>query len=231
MNIHDVKLLIEEGEGFELEFKRKVSTPKKIAKTLSSFANTNGGIVLFGVDDDGSIVGVESEKSELDLIVESSHVNCDPPVPIDITIVPANHRDIIVVSIDKSDNKPHYVVDDDGNKKVFIRVNDNTVIASKEVVKVLKDERPEKPPLKLTIGENEKRLFEYLEQHQRITVAEYSQLINVSLRRASRTLTTLVRAGVIRIHTLEKNDYFTLASDHEVSSDSHTKRSRTQRLR
>jgi predicted HTH transcriptional regulator len=231
VNIHDVKRLIDEGEGFEIEFKRKVSSPKKIAKTLSSFANTKGGIALFGVDDDGSIVGVESEKSELDLIEESARFHCDPPVPMTIKIVPYNRRDVIVVMIDESDDKPHYVVDEDGEQKVFIRVNDNTVIASKEVIKVLKDERPEKPPLVLTIGENEKRLFEYLELRSRITVAEYSDHINVSIRRASRILTTLVRAGVIRIHTLEKTDYFTLASGDEVSSGNRTTRSRTPQRR
>lgn len=231
MNIHDVKRLIEEGEGFELEFKRKVSSPQKIAKTLSSFANTKGGIVLFGVDDDGSVVGVESEKSELDLIEESAKFLCDPPVPFDIKIVPFNRRDVIVVFIEESDNKPHFATDDDGEQKVFIRVNDNTVIASKEVIKVLRDERPEKPPLVVSIGENEKRLFDHLESHPRITVAEYSDLINVSIRRASRILTTLVRAGVIRIHTLEKTDYFTLASENEVSSGNRTARSRTPQRR
>ncbi|MFA5833171.1 MAG: ATP-binding protein [Bacteroidota bacterium] len=231
MKIRDVKMLIEEGEGFELEFKRKVSSPKKIAKTLSSFANTRGGIVLFGVDDDGSIVGVESEKTELDLIDESARFYCEPPVSVAINIVPYNHRDVIVATVEESEDKPHYVVDDDNEKKVFIRVNDNTVIASKEVVKVLKDERPEKPPLTLTIGENEKRLFEYLEQQHRITVSEYSDLINISIRRASRILTTLVRAGVVRIHTLEKNDYFTLASDDEVFADSRTKQYRTPQRR
>ncbi|MFA6468369.1 MAG: ATP-binding protein [Bacteroidota bacterium] len=231
MNIHDVKVLIEEGEGFELEFKRKVSSPKKIAKTVSSFANTRGGIILFGVDDDGSIVGVESEKSELDLIRESAEYYCNPPVTVAITMVPCNHRDVIVAFIEESEHKPHFVADDDGVQKVFIRVNDNSVIASKEVIKVLKDERPDKPPLTITIGENEKRLFEYLELHSRITVPEYSSLINISIRRASRILTTLVRAGIVRIHTLEKHDYFTLASEDEVSADSRTIRSQTRQRR
>lgn len=231
MNYRDLKNLIEEGEGFELEFKRKVSSPKKIAKTLSSFANTRGGLILFGVDDDGSIIGVESEKSELDLIDESAKIFCDPPVDISIRIVPCNHKDVIVAAVDESSDKPHYVVDDDDEKKVFIRVNDSTVIASKEVVKVLRDERPEKSPLTLAIGENEKRLFSYLETHPRITVDEFAGHINVSHRRASRILTTLVRAGVIRIHTLEKTDYFTLASDDEVSSDNQKERSRMPQRR
>ncbi len=226
MNIHDVKRLIDEGEGFELEFKRKVSTAQKIAKTLSSFANTKGGIVLFGVDDDGTIIGIESEKSELDLIDQSARILCEPAVEMEVKIIPHKRRDVIVIFVEESSDKPHYVKDDDGESKVFIRVNDNTVIASKEVVKVLRDERPEKLPLTVMIGENEKRLFAYLEDHSRVTVSEYSELINVSIRRASRILTTLVRAGVIRIHTLEKTDYFTLASDDEVSEGNHTARSR-----
>ncbi len=227
MKIHDLKLLIEEGEGFELEFKRKVSSPIKIAKTMSSFANTSGGIILFGVDDDGSIVGVESEKTELDLIDESAEFYCDPPVSVSISIVPYNHRDVVVATVDESDEKPHYVKEENGETNVYIRVNDNSVLASKEVIKVLRDEQPDKAPLTISIGENEKRLFAFLEIHPRITVTDYSELINVSIRRASRILTTLVRAGVIRIHTLEKTDYFTLASADEVSSGSRTKLFRT----
>lgn len=227
MNIHDVKILIEEGEGFELEFKRKVSSPLKIAKTMSSFANTSGGIILFGVDDDGTIVGIESEKTELDLIAESAEYYCDPPVSVSIKIIPYNHRDLIVATVGESDTKPHYVKDESNEQNVYIRVNDNSVLASKEVIKVLRDEHPNKAPLTISIGENEKRLFDYLETHPRISVSEYSDLINVSMRRSSRILTTLVRAGVIRIHTLEKTDYFTLASSDEVSSGSRTKLFRT----
>ncbi len=231
MNIHDLKLLIEEGEGFELEFKRKVSSPLKIAKTMSSFSNTSGGLILFGVDDDGSIIGVESEKTELDLIDEAAEFFCDPPVSVSIKIIPYNHRDVIVASVEESETKPHYVKDENNELNVYIRVNDNSVLASKEVIKVLRDERPDKAPLTISIGQNEKRLFEYLENHSRISVTEYSELINVSIRRASRILTTLVRAGVIRIHTLEKTDYFTLASADEVFASNHTKLFRTPQQR
>ena len=99
MNIHDLKLLITEGEGFELEFKRKISSPLKIAKTISAFANTRGGIILFGVDDDGSIVGVESEKTELDLIDEAAELFCEPLISVNIKIVPYNHRDALRIEM------------------------------------------------------------------------------------------------------------------------------------
>jgi predicted HTH transcriptional regulator len=205
--------MAEEGEGFELEFKRKVSSPQKIARTLIAFANTRGGIMLFGVDDDGTMVGVESEKEEIDLIYHAGEYYCDPPIIPDIEIVPYKQRDIIIASIPESDDKPHALVNDETDEsKIFIRVNDKTVPASREVIKVLRDERADRPPLTLTIGENERRLFDYLEKNERVTVEEYAEAINVSRRRASRILTTLVRAGVVRIHTIEKSDFFTLAS-------------------
>jgi predicted HTH transcriptional regulator len=220
MNFHDVNVLIDQGEGFEIEFKRRISSPEKIARTLISFANTKGGTILFGVDDDGSIVGVESEKAEIELIEMAGKDFCDPPILPHIDIVPFDGRDVIVCHIFESKTKPHYYLgerdrENGENTRVYIRVNDNTIMASREVVKILQNENLDAPPLKLSIGENERRLFKYLEMHKRITVREFGRFINVSDRRASRILVQLVRAGVVRIHTHEKEDYFTLAYDVE----------------
>jgi predicted HTH transcriptional regulator len=216
MNFRDVTALIEEGEGFGLEFKRRISSPEKIARTIISFANTKGGTILFGVDDDGSIVGVESEKSEVELIELAGKDFCDPPVPHAIEVVPFNGRDVIVCSVPESRNKPHYYLGEQDRlngdtTRVYIRVNDKTIMASREVVKILENENPNAPPVTVAIGDRERRLFQHLEAHERITLREFGRLVNISDRRASRTLVRLVRAGVIRIHTHEREEYYTLA--------------------
>jgi predicted HTH transcriptional regulator len=144
---------------------------------------------------------------------------CSPEIEPKIDIVAFDGDDVIVAYVEESDRKPHCFIGTNGNghsdgeedTKVFIRVNDKTVMASKEVVRILRDERPDAPPMHYEIGENEKRLFGYLNVHERITAKEFSRLVNISDQRASRILTSLVRAGVIRIHTLERSDYFTLA--------------------
>jgi hypothetical protein len=123
---------------------------------------------------------------------------------------------VIVATVEESDQKPHYLTTDSGDDsaigtRVFILVNDKTVEASKEVVKILEAERADAPPLRIAIGEAERRLFEYLDAHERITVNEYAKLVNNSFRRASRSLIQLTRAGVLRIHTHEKEDFFTRA--------------------
>lgn len=221
MNNQDVLNLIEEGEGFHIEFKRFVTSPEKIAKSMIAFANTKGGSILFGVDDDGRIVGVESEKTEVELLEEAGSRYCDPPITPQLEIIPFNGKDVIVATVQESKEKPHQYLganEDGGERKVYIRVKDKSVLASKEVVKILRDERPDGKPLQLSIGENERRLFRYLEVYEKITLKQFCHLVNISERRASRILVELVRAGVIRIHTLEKEDFFTLAYDFGAKS-------------
>jgi len=215
MDYKDVLRLIGEGEGFEVEFKRKVPSPEKIARTMIAFANTRGGHILFGVDDDGAVVGVESEKSEVNLVRDAGLMFCRPEIEPEIEIVAFDGLDVIAAYIPESRSKPHFYAanGDSKEKKAFIRVNDKTVIASKEVVRILRDDSSDAPLVQIEIGENERRLFDFLDQHERITTKEFSRLVNVSEQRASRILVSLVRAGVVRIHTLEKSDFFTLAYD------------------
>ncbi len=216
MDNRELQLLIEEGEGFHLEFKRKVSTPEKIARALIGFANTKGGTILFGVDDDKTIVGVESEKTEMEMIQTAGRVHCDPPIEPEVEILSCRGKDVIAVTIEESTQKPHSLVgngdsDEEPENKVLIRVKDKTVVASKEVVKILQSESPEAAPLRISIGETERSVLDYLNKNERITVKQFGKLANISNRRSSRILIQLVRAGVLRIHTHEKEDFFTLA--------------------
>ena len=61
-NRHFIDLLISEGEHQQQDFKFEISNAKKIAKSLSAFANTDGGRLLIGVKDNGKIAGIQSEE-------------------------------------------------------------------------------------------------------------------------------------------------------------------------
>ncbi|MCI0473271.1 MAG: ATP-binding protein, partial [Ignavibacteria bacterium] len=104
--------LIEEGEGSNIEFKRKFSTPEKIAKEMIAFANTKGGYILFGVDDDKKIFGVESEKSELELIDTAAKFFCEPEVDYRTEIVPIRDTDVVAIQVFESRTKPHKLIDE-----------------------------------------------------------------------------------------------------------------------
>ena len=57
-----LQTLILEGEHQQQDFKYRVSDAQKLAKSVSAFANTNGGRLLIGVRDDGNMSGVRSEE-------------------------------------------------------------------------------------------------------------------------------------------------------------------------
>ncbi|MBS1517166.1 MAG: ATP-binding protein [Bacteroidetes bacterium] len=212
MYLIELHEMIENGESDSVEFKRKFSSPEKIAKEMIAFANSKGGSLIFGVDDDKSIVGVESEKGELELITTAAKFYCEPEIEFKTDIMLLRNKDIVVVTIQESMKKPHRLLtdDEDTDQRVYIRFKDRSMLASKETIKILRNSNDDSPPLKITVGEIEKTLFEFLNKNERITVKAFKKLVNISERRASRTLVNLVKAKVIRHHFLGKEDYFTL---------------------
>lgn len=214
-NSTDVKELIAEGEGTTIEFKRKLDNPEKIARSISAFANTEGGVILFGIDDNGSVIGVESEKSVTEEILLAGAEFCDPPIEPEIESVSVRGKEVIVVTVPVSTEKPVYVSDgsdtDNGNSKVYVRVNDKTMLASRETAGILYAENPESPPLRISIGEYEHKLFELLESRKEITVEEYARAIGISYRKASRILIRLTRAGVLQHRITDQADVYSLA--------------------
>ncbi len=216
MDVEKLKLLIAEGESSIVEFKRKASSPEKVAKEICAFANSKGGFLIIGVDDDRKVVGVESEKSEIDIIEIACQFCIYPPVtPKGIEVINYNRKEVIVVEIGESRNKPHTIesLDEKGNTRRFayIRLGEKSVLASKEMKRLLSSLNANSKPLKIYIGDNEKRLFSYLEKHEKITVREFAKLVNISERRASIVLIKLVRVGVLQIYTDSNNDYFILS--------------------
>ena len=214
MNHKQLITLIEDGENLNVEFKQKFSEYEKIAKEVIAFANTKGGFIIFGIDDRGKIYGVDSEKEIAELVNQTISDYCEPIVEYHSYFLELRKREIVVIEIPESKNKPHRIQDfrtkiDLNNSQVYVRVNDKSVPASKEMIKILQTKSNEKKLKNYSIGKNEKIVFEYLLENDFITAKELSQLANLSSRRASRTLINLVRANILAIHTKDNGeDYF-----------------------
>lgn len=209
--------LVDEGENIQCEFKRKFSTPVKIARELIAFANTKGGFVLFGIDDDKKIIGVESEKETTELVKNAAQNMCEPPVEILIDYKEVDGKEIVIVEVPESKLKPHRIQDykselEIKTAEVTIRVNDKSVLASKEMIRILRSQTNQLVLKKYIIGLTEKTVFDYLSKTERISVKELSSLVNISERRASRTLVKMVRAGLLMIHTKDNGEEFFTAA-------------------
>lgn len=217
MNRRELFELIEEGENIQCEFKRHFTTPEKIAREMIAFSNTKGGYIIFGVDDDREVVGVDSEKSESEMIKDAAENYCEPPLKYSIDFIEVYGKEVVIVSIPESEDKPHRIQDyqnelDINKSVVLVRVNDKSMQASREMVRILRANSADLALKKYQIGQVEKMVFEYLGKYEHISVKELSNLVNISERRASRTLVKMVRANLLLIHTKDNGEEFFTAA-------------------
>lgn len=217
MNKKKLKRLIEGGESTTVEFKRKLNESHKIAKELCAFANTKGGVLIVGIDDDGTICGVMSEKTEEEIIMQACDFDLSPPINPQIYNFNIMGYEVVVAVIEESSNKPINLISLNENnqkiKRAYIRVGEKSVMASSEMARALKylnkGVKDDEEGVRIVIGHNEKALFEYLEKHEKATVSDFAKLVNISNRRAERLMIRMLRAGVLQIHQDNSRDYFT----------------------
>jgi predicted HTH transcriptional regulator len=192
-----------------LDYKQEISSANKIAKTMVSFANHKGGTLLVGVRDNRSIAGIrtEDEKYMLDL---AASFYCKPEITLEILEHDIGGKVVLECVVPEGDDKPYSAKGEDGKWWVYIRNKDKSLLASKIVVDVLRRQASNEGTM-IQYGKNEEMLLKYLEENERITLNEFKKKINISRWRASKILVNLISAGVIRNHTHEKTEFYTLS--------------------
>ena len=194
-----------------MEFKKKTTHPTRIARTLTSLANTRGGQVLVGVDDDGRVVGVRDAEEEMFVLREAAAHYIEPPLTLHFDEVETeDERIVLVVNVPESSNKPHRAQIAPGEWRGYIRVRDESVQTSSLTEPLLKRQQPEARLEKMPLNKDELRVLDYLRKHPRLTVPECTKLLNVSRRRAYRLLIKLTLHSYTRYHDKEKEPYYTL---------------------
>jgi predicted HTH transcriptional regulator len=214
MTIQEIKSLVRKGEGDEIEFKRKVAHPEKIVKEIVAFANTSGGYLLIGVDDNGTIPGLKFAEEEEYILNNAIKKYCIPSIQFTSEIINISEkRAVIKYLINESSEKPHYVIEDFDSRrgKVYVRVNDRSIQASREVRAILKRSQRSKG-IKFNFGDKEKLLMEFLAKNGSITLHHFQQIAGISKNTASNTLVILVLANVLEISPQEKEDLYYLKS-------------------
>lgn len=121
--------LIREGEHQQQDFKYRVSDAQKLAKSVSAFANTDGGRLLIGVRDDGNMSGVRSEE-EIYMMHLAAYRYCRPEASIKFDTYHVEGRTIVIATIPPSERRPICAIDDMGNSRAYIRIADENIVAS-----------------------------------------------------------------------------------------------------
>jgi ATP-dependent DNA helicase RecG len=108
MNLTEFVARVETWEDIHTEFKERSIAADDLAASLVAFANTDGGQLIFGVNNQKRVIGIDDPDRLMQLVDNEAFNTCDPP----ITVVQETVRDeqgrlVVVVNVPKGDQRPY----------------------------------------------------------------------------------------------------------------------------
>ena len=161
--------ILEAGEGSKVEFKRDGIRPEQLAREIVSFANMNGGRILLGVEDDGTVSGVRRGNLQawvMDTVIGRCVV---PPIIPDYEEVAMDGGAVAVIDVPAGVAKP-YAVKRGERLDYYLRIGITCQLASREQMARLFESgglvSVEKMPVHGSDAEelDDRRLREYFER-------------------------------------------------------------------
>ncbi|MHB1631789.1 MAG: RNA-binding domain-containing protein [Acidithiobacillus sp.] len=130
--------LLQQPEGKTLEFKRDLSSPKPLLKTLVAFANSAGGFLVLGVTDDRQIVGIEQPLDEEERLCNLIADAIAPRLVPNIELLTIEGKTLLVVEVYPSGQRPHWLKAEGPDNGVFVRLGSTNRQADRELVAELR---------------------------------------------------------------------------------------------
>lgn len=192
--------LISEGEHQQQDFKYRVSDAQKLAKSVSAFANTDGGRLLIGVRDDGHPSGVRSEE-EIYMMHQAAYRYCQPEASIQFDTYHIDGRTIVVATVPPSERRPVCALHDHEKPCAYIRIGDENIMASPVHLAIWRESQNPQGSI-MPYTDAVKKLLESLQNH-RLTL---NQLVRRSSLPRPKVITLLARLIRFRLVQWEYSD-------------------------
>lgn len=195
--------MIAEGEHLHQDFKYKISDAAKLARSVSAFANTEGGRLLIGVRDDGRIHGVQSEE-EVYMMEAAANRYCTPESDIHFESVVAEGHTVVIATIPPAAKRPVCALEPDDTASqpaqyrhtAYVRVADQNIVASPVHLSLWRQQQ-------ITYGTTlhytaaEQRLLDTLSATPGLTLNRLTRLCRIPRHRVSDLLARFIRYGIV----------------------------------
>ncbi len=190
-----IRDLIRQGEHQRLDFKYAITDSRKIARSLVAFANSEGGTLLIGVRDNGSLAGVRSEE-EIYMIETAAILWCRPEVSFTTQVHEIDNTTILEVIVPPSEKRPYLAPDDHDRWHAYVRVGDRNRIANKVLVRSWK-RKTRRRGTWVEYTKAEKILLDYLSGSEMISQSTFRKIARIPYPTAGNILVNFLAWEII----------------------------------
>lgn len=203
---HYLFSLIREGEHQQQDFKYRVADACKLARSVSAFANTEGGRLLIGVRDDGHLSGVRSEE-EIYMMHQAAYKYCKPEASIKFDTYHVEGRTIVIATVPPSGRRPICALDEEGRLRAYIRIADENIVAS-PVHLALWREMQKPQGIMMTYDDSSRQLLGVMQNQ--LTLNQIVRISRLPRHKVITLLARLIRFGVVRCEYANQQFLFSL---------------------
>lgn len=132
----DIKSLIGETTAYDKKQMLEIKRPKSWLKSVSAFANGEGGTLIFGISDDDRIVGLADAEGDAERISEEIKSKLDPTPAVNLECKEVNGKKLVLLQVYSGQETPYYYIGDK-QRIAFVRIGNESVTADRTQLKAL----------------------------------------------------------------------------------------------
>ncbi len=133
-----IQNLLAHPESKTLEFKRDLSSPRPLLKTLVAFANSAGGKLVIGVADDMQVIGVEDPLAEEERLCNLIADSISPRLVPNIEMITVENHTLLIAEVYPSNSRPHFLTKEGPETGVYVRLGSTNRQADRELIAELR---------------------------------------------------------------------------------------------
>jgi len=203
-----IEKLVELGENQTQDFKFEISDSKKIARTLSAFSNTDGGKLLIGVKDNGSIAGVRSEE-EKHMLEAAAQMYCKPEVPLTFNEWIVNGKQVLEVNIQKNHETLISAPDKNGDFKVYIRLEDQNILANGIFIKNWEQKKSSRK-VEIQFTNSERSFLQMIKDQESISFSKLRKNLKTTAHQLNQMILDFMLINIVELRITEKGYFYQL---------------------
>ncbi len=133
----DIKQLIGETTEYDKKQMLEERKPKSWLKSVSAFANGEGGALIFGVADNGEVVGLKDAQHDSEVISEQIKTKMDPVPEVNLKFHQSEDGKTLILLFVNNGNETPYFYNADGSRIAFVRIGNESTLADALTLKRL----------------------------------------------------------------------------------------------